>query len=234
MDDLVIFFWVLVAIAIVLGLITLLGHGIWLVLAAIFRAIFKLPKPAVSAPAAGAECVYCGAGNKVNFRFCGVCGRPAASEGTAERLRDLAATGRQIIRWVSIGTVDTESAERMHRLIRQERERLLSPGARPDPAPPVTSWTSVRSMSSLRKRVRGLITRAFRRRLGASPRRWVVSAIRSNREQPAASIRSKLHPSRSYGYPHRLPSNLPNPGPKSSRPSWSRAISAGARSSAGC
>jgi hypothetical protein len=144
MDDLVIFFWVLVVIAIVLGLITLLGHGIWLVLAAIFRAIFKLPKPTVGAPAAGAECVYCGAANKANFRFCGVCGRPAASEGTAERLRDLAATGRQIVRWVSTGTVDTESAERMHRLIRQERERLISPSARPEPVRPATSFLDQR------------------------------------------------------------------------------------------
>lgn len=142
MDDLIILFWVLVVIVIILGLITLLGHGIWLMLAAIFRAILKRPKIEfldLKGPKEP-ECDVCRTVNAGGSRFCGLCGRPATTVETAEQLRDLAATGRQISRWVGSDAIETESAQYLERLVRSERERLLTPQAPAEPVLPAPSF----------------------------------------------------------------------------------------------
>lgn len=139
MDDLPIYFWIVLWLTVFLTFVTVVGHGIWLLLALIFRAIFRIPK-AKPATAANSECVYCEAVNKPEFRFCGVCGRPAAGPETAERLTDLAAARRQLNRWISVRAVDEELAARLNRLIDQDRERISSPIFRTEPARPVSTF----------------------------------------------------------------------------------------------
>ena len=66
---------ILVGLLLLLGLITVVGHAIWWMLAAIFRAVFgDSPDPAKPI-LLSKECVECRASLKLGDEFCHVCGR---------------------------------------------------------------------------------------------------------------------------------------------------------------
>jgi hypothetical protein len=125
-----ILFGILVAVL----LVACVGHAIWLVLAALGRAIRGEPA-AVSSPAAWDECPGCGEPVPPLRRRCPACGL-AVNGGRAAQLRDLAATIRQLERFHEDGTLDAGTIERLRRGCRDERQRLLRPPlpARPRPA----------------------------------------------------------------------------------------------------
>ncbi len=116
----------------VLGLITVIGHGIWVLLAAIFRAISGGPKPqsiidsdksAARAPR-DAHCAECGAVMLAADSFCPVCGRSRASVGP---MADLATTARQLHKFLSQGQLDAETHNRVMQVIEEARAQLLTP-----------------------------------------------------------------------------------------------------------
>src|SRR5262249_23146337 len=73
----------LFAFLIVVGLITVIGHGIWVLLRTIFRAMFgeAEPSPALSETPSVIQkpqsfrCVNCGAESQAGDVFCAVCGQ---------------------------------------------------------------------------------------------------------------------------------------------------------------
>src|SRR5262245_45487483 len=118
-------FWILLLF--VIGLITVIGHGIWVLLAKIFRAISGEPEPqsivdkddidndrgAGRAPREG-HCAECGAVLIAADSFCSVCGRARFSAGP---MADLAMTARQLDKFLKQGQLDAETHNRVMQVI---------------------------------------------------------------------------------------------------------------------
>ena len=121
---------ILIALLFAIGLITVIGHGIWVLLAAIFRAVFSEPKPGDVVDGAGAQtqqeesCAECGAALRASDRFCAVCGRAQSSVGP---MADLAMTARQLDKFLNQGRLDAEVHKLVMELVEEERERLIAP-----------------------------------------------------------------------------------------------------------
>src|SRR5687767_10241295 len=100
MDALITFLFFL---ALLLILVTLVGHGIWVVLAWFFREIGgQKPQPdstplsmSPSSPVSR-SCHNCGYGLIVQMKFCGVCGAQRLSPNQQESIRELEITSRQL------------------------------------------------------------------------------------------------------------------------------------------
>jgi len=132
---------ILVALLIVLGVITLIGHGIWVLLAAIFRAFSdnvtnestpppiyeKTPAP----PRQHSFCDHCGATLAANSQKCFSCGRPQLEITDKNRLSDLDATERQLQRFYEQGVLDDLKFNWLKQVVAQERQQLLHPVAAP-------------------------------------------------------------------------------------------------------
>ncbi len=81
----------LIVLVIALGVITLVGHGIWALLAMIFSG-GKRPAGNV------AVCAFCGRSTSAGEPRCDWCGRELHNPA-ADEFRDLAAVERQLQRW---------------------------------------------------------------------------------------------------------------------------------------
>jgi len=94
---------VLFVIAIVLTIVTLVGHGIWVLLAAIFGGGRKTPRQ---------TCAFCGRSTPVSHDRCDWCGKDLASL-TARELSDLEAVRRQLQRFRQKGTLKPQVVDRL-------------------------------------------------------------------------------------------------------------------------
>ncbi|MEP7340138.1 MAG: hypothetical protein ABI977_20560, partial [Acidobacteriota bacterium] len=112
-----------------LAIVAAVGHGLWLLVAAIFRFIFDKPEP--PPVSATSRCVKCGANLRAADDFCAVCGHWQKS-GAASPLADLAMAARQMDRFLNQGKIDLEAYRRVMKAIEEERERLTAP-IRPQP-----------------------------------------------------------------------------------------------------
>ncbi len=122
---------ILVGLLFVLGIMAVIGHGIWLLVAAIFRAIFGEPdqKPVELR----VRCAECGASLGIADDFCAACGRWQKTPTDSSPLADLAMTARQLDRLLNQGKLDPETHGRVIAAIEKEREHLTAP-IRPKPA----------------------------------------------------------------------------------------------------
>lgn len=137
MEDLVL---VIVVLFILLGVITLIGHGIWVILAAIFRAIFDLAsEPPTQSPipsttsTSSHHCLNCGAALNVQMKLCGSCGAHRPTLSQEEQLEELEATIRQLERLHQAGEYKSDYEE-LRRAIAAQRDRILFPQGRPKKA----------------------------------------------------------------------------------------------------
>jgi hypothetical protein len=124
------FFFVLLA---VLGVVTLVGHGIWVLLAWLFRGINPTPSeraqpPRHAVPRQKERCARCDAPILADQERCLACGLDPAS-ATAGELRDLEITARQLAAFHEAGSVDFPTFERLRQCI-NERRRALQTTAR--------------------------------------------------------------------------------------------------------
>ena len=119
MIDLPLVLFVLFAIAIFLMLVTLVGHGIWALLAAIFGGSRK--KASQTRP-------FCGRSSPAGRDRCDWCGRGLASL-MARELSDLEAVRRQLQRFREKGTMKPEVVNRLLGRLQDYRQRLLHPAA---------------------------------------------------------------------------------------------------------
>src|SRR5262252_1480164 len=142
---------ILIPLILAFGLITLIGHGIWVLLAKIFHAIFSEPEAERAAvddrsdarTRRGTRCAECGAALLDGDIFCPLCGLARSSAG---RIADLAMIARQLDRFLNQGRLDAETHKLVMSLVEEERTRLSAPvrrdaiatrrEAEPHPAPP--------------------------------------------------------------------------------------------------
>src|SRR5215468_5089345 len=123
---------ILIAFLFALVLITLIGHGIWVLLAMVYRAISGDPESQFTtindrsaAPTwRDARCAECGAVLRSGDIFCAVCGRAQSSAGP---IADLLMTARQLDKLLNQGKLDAETHRLVMRVIEEERERLTAP-----------------------------------------------------------------------------------------------------------
>src|SRR5262249_44425333 len=125
---------------------TLIGHGIWVLLAKIFRAISGEPEAERSAvddrsdarTKPRARCAECSAALFDGDSFCPVCGLARSGAG---RMADLAMIARQLDRFLNQGRLDDETHKLVMSLVEEERTRLIAPfrrdavAARPEAEP---------------------------------------------------------------------------------------------------
>ncbi len=128
MNESLVLLYVIGVMLFVLALVTVFGHSVWLIAAAILSALFGSqkksddPKPVISW-----RCLNC------NFEmlsaraeFCGVCGSPKPSVIVFELFQDLAAAERQVERFHRSGKLDEETYTNLKTSIEAERIRLRS------------------------------------------------------------------------------------------------------------
>ncbi|HEX3144070.1 MAG TPA: hypothetical protein VHQ64_08865, partial [Pyrinomonadaceae bacterium] len=124
---------------ILLGVITLIGHAIWVFLAWLFRTIFSIekedpvPSPIPSIITSSHYCSNCGVPLNVEMKFCGGCGAHRPTLREEEQLGELEATIRQLERLHEAGEYKTDYEE-LRRAIAAERDRILFPHGRPKKA----------------------------------------------------------------------------------------------------
>jgi hypothetical protein len=135
MDELFVLFFALVVLALVLAVVTLVGHGIWIALRALIREVTGKGKVPAKPEAAGvSRCANCGFLLAALVDFCGICGARRPSAIVVELLKDLSATARQLERFHRAGTLDDETLQGLKENIEAEKARLVS--GRPAPAAP--------------------------------------------------------------------------------------------------
>src|SRR5262245_48279815 len=123
---------ILIPFLFAIALITIIGHGIWVLLAKIFRAIFSEPEAERGAVDDRSDartrretrCAECGAALLDGDIFCPLCGLARSSEG---RMVDLAMIARQIDRFLEQGRLDAETHNLVKSLVEEERTRLIAP-----------------------------------------------------------------------------------------------------------
>lgn len=115
----------------VFALITVIGHGIWVLLATIFRAIFGKPDAERAAvdnrtdarTMPRARCAECSAALLDGDTFCPICGLARSGAG---RMADLAMIARQLDRFLNQGRLDAETHKLVMSLVEEERARLIA------------------------------------------------------------------------------------------------------------
>ena len=126
MNDLLV---VLSVIAIVLTIVTLVGHGIWVLLAAIFGGGRRKP---------GQKCPFCGRSTPLGRDRCDWCSRDLTNL-LARELSDLDVVRRQLQRFRENGTLKPEVVDRLSQRLQNYRQQLRSPGGQKRAAPPVAA-----------------------------------------------------------------------------------------------
>ena len=128
MNESLVLLYVIGVLLFVLALVTVFGHSVWLIAAAILSALFgSQKKSADPKPVTSWRCLSC------NFEmlsaraeFCGVCGSPKPSVIVFELFQDLAAAERQVERFHRSGKLDEETYTNLKTSIEAERIRLRS------------------------------------------------------------------------------------------------------------
>src|SRR5262245_49993962 len=123
---------ILIPLLIALGLITLIGHGIWVLLAKILRAVFSEPEVERAAvddrsdagTGRGRRCAECGSALNYGDSFCPLCGLARSGAG---RMADLTKIARQLDRFLNQGKLDAETHKLVMSLVEEERTRLIPP-----------------------------------------------------------------------------------------------------------
>lgn len=135
MQDLLVF---LIIVGILITFITLVGHGIWVVLRWFIRQLTGAAssKPEVPSPEAS-RCSNCSTPLSSNITFCGRCGTPKPTSILVELLKDLAATERQLERFRRAGAIAEDVYEDLKNRIHGEKDRLNNRTAPAATTPPI-------------------------------------------------------------------------------------------------
>src|SRR5438132_4851084 len=134
-----------IILSILLVSITLIGHGIWVALAWLFRklsgtasanSITVAPSPQGPRP-----CVSCRSLIDVQMKYCGRCGAIRLTLAQEEQLRELVSTLRQLERLHQAGALNELNLRVLKTKIDSEREQLLFPHGRPGAARQASLFT---------------------------------------------------------------------------------------------
>jgi hypothetical protein len=114
----------LLVIGVLLTVVTLVGHGIWVLLATLLRSVEDTPIPLPRRR----KCVFCGKDTSASLPRCDWCGR-ALNDRLAAELADLDTLERQLQRFRDSGAWKPEEAEEFFSRVRDYRQGLLTPAA---------------------------------------------------------------------------------------------------------
>jgi hypothetical protein len=120
----------LVGLAIVLAIVTLLGHGSWVFLAWLFLDI-----AAPSAPAVPRQCLYCNRPTLADHACCIWCHR-SQEDTTARRLADIKTAQRVALRLRTEKLLTAEQRAEWNGRLEEYHQRLLLPASEPQVTPP--------------------------------------------------------------------------------------------------
>jgi hypothetical protein len=113
---------ILLTLVLILLAVAVVGHGLWLLGAALWRLLFGSEEPQLDE---GREpCIVCGRLKTRALRFCPWCGVDGRNRLAVE-LADLQATQRQMQRLRSSGTLDEATHERLQANLNELRQQLL-------------------------------------------------------------------------------------------------------------
>jgi hypothetical protein len=133
-------FCFLIGLAIVLGLVAVIGHGLWVLAAAIFSSHAE-PLPAPDRRARrrrhAITCAGCGVDFPDREDRCPKCGLNEAERGRAGEIRDLEAAARTIQRLKEQGKLTPEACEQIYRTIEARQKELIARTSRPRGAEPM-------------------------------------------------------------------------------------------------
>lgn len=115
----------LFALLVAFCLTTVVGHGIWALLAFILRTLFGESEPDRNRVV---SCLHCGRLMKVDQCRCEHCGQQRSGCKTLE-LADLAAVERQLQRWRERGELKPRLVERLLTRVESYRRKLQQPGS---------------------------------------------------------------------------------------------------------
>jgi hypothetical protein len=123
--------WWLIVLGVVLFVVTTVGHGIWVVLASIFRSMGARPEPwpEERAPRRSREgsrvrCPRCGVTYSHSHHLCPSCGLSPTAP-LARDLRDLETTARNVEALVNAGTLEAGLGEQVYHALERRQELLL-------------------------------------------------------------------------------------------------------------
>ena len=135
MNDSLVLLFVIGVMFFLLALMTAFGHGLWLIVAALLRALLGSQKKSGDPkPVSNWRCVNCDFEMlSTSAEFCGVCGSPKPSAIVGELLQDLAAAERQVERFHRSGKLDEKTYTDLKTSIEAERMRLGSKGGSSTP-----------------------------------------------------------------------------------------------------
>jgi hypothetical protein len=143
---------ILIFLFIFFALMILIGHGIWVALAWLFRQLSGKESAPQYESLNLDRCANCNALLPPRALGCTACGWRRASPAAAELFKDIGATHRQLQRLHRQGSISEEAYQELMRVLQLERERLASPTGyapptaqpatpRPAPTPPTVSKT---------------------------------------------------------------------------------------------
>jgi hypothetical protein len=123
--------WI-IPILIVLSLVTVVGHGIWVLIRTVFRAIGgHSDEPADFS----SKCPVCGTNLSVRSNYCGFCGSKQVMQGRIPA--DLDFIVRQLDRLVSLGRIDQTTYKSIMQAIEEDRARFKPPREQTVSQPPI-------------------------------------------------------------------------------------------------
>jgi hypothetical protein len=114
----------LIYLILIIGMVTVIGHGIWVLLAAILRAYSGESKETSASPS---RCVECGTGLRAGDDFCHACGRWQRVQSNPGVMAELTIAARQLDRLLNQGKLDVETHKRVMQIIEAERESFTAP-----------------------------------------------------------------------------------------------------------
>ena len=112
---------ILCALAFALGVITLVGHGIWVLLATIFGG-GQPSKPTINATAN--RCPLCDAPLPGTSRACRDCGWPEARSGPRQTAAGVQSLQQKLVHLHNVGLIDAATFARLDETLRAEQMRL--------------------------------------------------------------------------------------------------------------
>ncbi len=124
---------VLAALAL-LTMVAVVGHVIWLAVAAVFRLVFGRSAPEKRLSPEQSQCLFCGRVVGKGDRRCAYCGRDLLGTA-AEEWNDLKAVFRQLKRWRRTGRISEAEQIRWHQWLEARRSELLAEGRSEHAAP---------------------------------------------------------------------------------------------------
>jgi len=130
---------VLCAIGITLAVVTVLGHGLWLVIAAFFR---WLSGSGIEKSLPVRRCPQCGAGLAAGDQRCAACGRERLDGRVPSHQDDIEATIRHLNRLRSYGLIEADRHAELTRIVRESETTLVSGEVAAEPTrrePPVAT-----------------------------------------------------------------------------------------------